>query len=659
MATKLKCPKCQGDLPAANGAGPPVCPKCRAATGIAVGKPANRPTSVARAKPYRAPTRVVVRKAEEDDEKSNVLVPLLLACLVFLVLGGGGWYAWSSKARQAGPAEASIDAPDNAVAAVKPSANGWQPFSPNASPSTTSKPAVKDEIQPLPDLPADDASKPAKTSSPRVRVLAKVDPVAGDAPPLGFVEIKRPGSGGAAKMVSKSVDQAKVDLAIKNGTDWLKTHPAAWIREDNYGVGYGSLCALALLEVGVAADDPIIAKATALVRRKAPASMQTYQISLAILFLDRLGDPADEPLIRTLALRLVAGQTGNHGWHYNCPILTPDLEMPLLTMLEKLKPEGKWHMPLGREPGRGIVELAIPLPGPARVNLESPLDGKVAMNEEMQARMVMPMAASDGQLTQQLAKEFPDALRNLVVAQPMEGMPGFNPKINPKLPVNPNLKIFPKGRPLIRVPMGDDNSNTQFALLGLWTARRHGVPVDRTLLLSDHRFAVSQHPDGSWGYSFKGGGATPQMTGVGLLGLALGHGALLPEKRELTQAPKGGGDPAIQRGLEFLGKFVGDPEKAATPATKNPSLYLLWTVERVAMMYQLPTIGGNDWYGWGANHLLSTQKPTGEWPPSHYHGSSPPLDTAFSLLFLHRSNLVPDLTERLQLHMAIVDEEKK
>ena len=38
----------------------------------------------------------------------------------------------------------------------------------------------------------------------------------------------------------------------------------------------------------------------------------------------------------------------------------------------------------------------------------------------------------------------------------------------------------------------DDNSNSQFALLALWAARRHGVAGERALLLADQRFAHSE-----------------------------------------------------------------------------------------------------------------------------------------------------------------------
>jgi hypothetical protein len=139
------------------------------------------------------------------------------------------------------------------------------------------------------------------------------------------------------------------------------------------------------------------------------------------------------------------------------------------------------------------------------------------------------------------------------------------------------------------------------------------------------------------------------MTCVGLLGLALGHGAVLPTGA--ARSAPNVDDPAIRKGLEALARSVGDPQQLR--GVPEPSLYFLWSLERVAMLYRLPTIGGKDWYGWGARILVSQQGAGGAWFVNNYPGTDAPIDTAFALLFLHRSNLVQDLTERLQLHLAI------
>src|SRR5262249_59020404 len=55
------------------------------------------------------------------------------------------------------------------------------------------------------------------------------------------------------------------------------------------------------------------------VRKGAVTEKLTYSLALAILFLDRLNEPADQALIESMAVRLMGGQTRAGGWTYDCP----------------------------------------------------------------------------------------------------------------------------------------------------------------------------------------------------------------------------------------------------------------------------------------------------------------------------------------------------
>jgi hypothetical protein len=143
------------------------------------------------------------------------------------------------------------------------------------------------------------------------------------------------------------------------------------------------------------------------------------------------------------------------------------------------------------------------------------------------------------------------------------------------------------------------------------------------------------------------------MTCVGLLGLAMGHGAL-PERAKGNAKDKLE-NPAIQKGLDALAHFVGNPSADANARPAMQNLYLLWSIERVAMLYDLKTIGGKDWYGWGAQILLANQQANGGWGNGGYTGASDVSDTSFALLFLKRANLMSDLTENLRLQKVIRD----
>lgn len=191
-----------------------------------------------------------------------------------------------------------------------------------------------------------------------------------------------------------------------------------------------------------------------------------------------------------------------------------------------------------------------------------------------------------------------------------------------------------------------DNSNTQFAILALWVSQRHGVPMERTLDLVVRRYRASQNADGGWGYHYAAGGGeggSPAMTGVGLLGLAVGHG-LARDGRPADGAKVQ--DPRVRNGFVALTRHVGDPVGRTVNVPMN-NLYFLWSIERVAVLYNLRTIGKKDWYRWGAEILVANQGVNGEWDKGDYPGAKPVTDTCFALLFLRRANLASDLTARL------------
>jgi hypothetical protein len=212
-----------------------------------------------------------------------------------------------------------------------------------------------------------------------------------------------------------------------------------------------------------------------------------------------------------------------------------------------------------------------------------------------------------------------------------------------------------------------DNSNTQFALLALWAARRHGVPLDRCFARAERRFRITQNADGGWPYfRFPKGDAptTNAMTCVGLLGLAVGRGSEY-ELLHLDKAASGetvqklgAADDGIQKGLKRLGQYVGTPT-GRTAGLPVQNLYFLWSVERVAVLYGLPTIGDKDWYRWGAEILLSNQRPEGAWVEPRNHLTDSSINTCFALLFLKRADLAPDLARNLRLYVPVVDPDRR
>lgn len=121
------------------------------------------------------------------------------------------------------------------------------------------------------------------------------------------------------------------------------------------------------------------------------------------------------------------------------------------------------------------------------------------------------------------------------------------------------------------------------------------------------------------------------------------------------------GDNGIAQGLRALAFYMNDPSDyrhAAASEDIGPkgmlNLYFLWSVERVGVLCNLETIGGRDWYRWGVDLLLPTQRLDGSWV-GRGSGCFPSADTSFALLFLKRSDLLPDLRRELAKRVKIVD----
>ncbi len=300
-----------------------------------------------------------------------------------------------------------------------------------------------------------------------------------------------------------------------------------------------------------APDDPAVRRIAASLRSQVGQLTGTYELSLAILFFDRLDSPGDSARIRALGEVLASGQVDNGAWGYQC---------------------------------RQVTLPALP--------------------------------------------------------QRRGGVPALRPAAPPRTVNRPAVQTW------------TDHSNTQFAVLALWVAQRHGRHTRIPLARADDHYREVRNTDGGWGYRPTGNGSTLANTCSGLLALAAGHGINSQAGRlaRPLSGPQGGGDPVVttaqQRVADFLvPEWARSGEQAGTVVIgSNYDLYTLWSVERVATLYDLPRIGGREWYPDFARFLVEIQKEDGSWMRS----MPAPIDTSFALLVLRRSNLVPDLTAVIQ-----------
>ncbi len=592
------------------------------------------------------------------------------------------------------PAVLPTPDPEPPPAATKPPVAD----SPKPTPPPSKPAPPKDDPPPIPDAPP-----PLQPAPPPPPPDVKPAP-----PPQPAPDVK------ADDPVNKAIDKAVVYLK-KEALN--APQPAAGglaIGFVGRQTGEMGLIGLALLESGVPADDPAVAACVNAVRSSGPLCNNTYEMAICLWFLDRLGDPKDEDLIHDLGARLIAGQLEHGKWTYQCPT-------------------GSGAAPKGLVP-------------PARLGL--------AANE----------------LTQDQLKEL------------MEILDKYNP--SQEIPAKQRLapvchyvrgKKIEKAQALARGMMFNtgDLSLTQFAVLGLWVARKHHLPVDRSLLLAEAFVRSCQEADGGWAYSGVGRlgmGTTDSMTCSGLMELAVGRavGQSQGGKTELA-------DPQFEKGIQYLAElfdrgvappkpgdakqaqnlqqasarllplvaslftpvfpgqkqnwnkglqeFQAELEKtlaldlpadvlkdlkeiddyvkkvraggAATPKEKmtlqdlvvksgvfqaggvgpNPfglgrtgrrflkpgksnranldDIYCLWSVERLAMVCDLKTIAGRDWYAWGANLLVAYQNDDGSWADAGICGQR--VDACLAVLFLKRVNVAKDLTAQLKMIAPIKD----
>jgi hypothetical protein len=403
-----------------------------------------------------------------------------------------------------------------------------------------------------------------------------------------------------------SEHELKAQSAISRGVSYLRNRILNPSTKEYYfndpgagsNVGVLALAGLTLLECGVPSADPAVEKVLKTVQDEAPRLRFTYSLALCVLFLDRLNqatdripDPNHRQLIQRLAAQLMAAQNGKGGWGYYCPVLTP------------------------AEQDKVLGDLA--------------------------------------------AGQF---------------------------------------RPGRFAGSYDDNSINQFATLALWAARRHGIKTDPALALVERRYQQNQNEDGSWGYRARDNGYLKDATTcAGLIGLAVGQGIRADEAaaKRASGAAEPTKEPYIARGLAYVAKAVGkDPRGLSArerdrrrrhtaammalnkqwqeaPEHERPlikqrldalddaqrmkgtyfdsdswgDLYFLWSVERVAVVFDLKTIGGKDWYAWGAEIILANQQQDGSWR-DRFPGVP---DTCFALLFLKQANIAKDLTDKLRV----------
>jgi hypothetical protein len=197
-----------------------------------------------------------------------------------------------------------------------------------------------------------------------------------------------------------------------------------------------------------------------------------------------------------------------------------------------------------------------------------------------------------------------------------------------------------------------DNSNTQYALLGLHEGQAAGAAIDPQAWEEIREYYTRHTGEGeaasyrNWGY--KGGGPPiPTMTASALCGMIIA-GMDLNAGRETLRADgtadrcgvyEENGD--IAAALRLIGRQM--PHGPQGVATMPHTYYWLYSIERVGRLSGQRFLGGIDWYRLGCRYLVSQQnKADGSWSGE----VSPIVASSFALLFLAKGR-TPVLLSKL------------
>jgi hypothetical protein len=206
-----------------------------------------------------------------------------------------------------------------------------------------------------------------------------------------------------------------------------------------------------------------------------------------------------------------------------------------------------------------------------------------------------------------------------------------------------------------------DNSNTQYALLGLWAGRQAGAKIDEEVWKSIQEFYIRTQNDagrgmGGWGYHADRAFPSSQtMTAAGVCGLYIAALELNDKKQGLNEATGVAANcgqydenDALHKGMRWLGlNFAFN--------TRGHAFYNIYGIERVGRLSGQRFIGEHDWYREGCE-ILTGVNPKYRDLAQHEDGSwgvregladgLPVISTSFALLFLSKGR-TPILISKL------------
>ena len=208
-----------------------------------------------------------------------------------------------------------------------------------------------------------------------------------------------------------------------------------------------------------------------------------------------------------------------------------------------------------------------------------------------------------------------------------------------------------------------DNSNTQYALLGLHAASEVGAAVNPEVWSSTRSYwESSQKQDGSWAYTRDSRNSTASMTSAGVSSLIISRHWSLPLKgsesligEKIRDCGNNAVDSNVERGLDWLAKHFEIDQNYGNG--QQWKFYYLYGLERAGRLAGIRFIGRNDWYRVNAADLVDQHdKSSGSWA-GMLNEADRVLATCFAILFLSKGR-APILINKLR-HGATGSASKK
>jgi hypothetical protein len=194
-----------------------------------------------------------------------------------------------------------------------------------------------------------------------------------------------------------------------------------------------------------------------------------------------------------------------------------------------------------------------------------------------------------------------------------------------------------------------DNSNTQYALLGLNSASEAGIPVKPEVWVLARRYWEDyQRGDGSWAYTPEASSPpTASMTCAGISSLVITGLKRFQGQESLTgdtiqNCGKGGVNIKLQRAIDWMAGHFRVGENFGHG--QQWKYYYLYGLERAGRLTGQRFFGGHDWYRAGATELVRLQNPvSGAWAGTEGYEAA----TSFGVLFLAKGRS-PVLVNKLR-----------